>query len=136
MTESMFLRVLREQLNASIESDPRVLLETDDGPEGIKADLYLANLYDHEDRLVAEWIIERAQSVLYMPIPYRPALTLEPSEARDTIRTARYELQSSFAEMKLDWLLYRDRLPATVRPAHGDYLVSVVLLRYRRKLTP
>lgn len=129
-----FSSFLRQRLTAHIEAQPEVLLEHDGGPMGLKADIILATLYGMDDQIDAEWRIPRVEPHLLMPI--RPRLTAiepEPGPLLPTMRTARYELQSNWATMQLDWLHHRDLLPADVHPAQGDYLVTVALLRYRRR---
>lgn len=127
-----FERYLRDVLTAKIESEPEVLLEHDGGPEGIKADLYLATLYGIDGQVDAEWRIERATGVLLRAISRRVTSRLaEPDPLHLEIPTARYELQSNYAWMDLDYGSHVHLLPSDVTHDPSTFLVRVVLLRYR-----
>lgn len=127
-----FSSFLRERMTAIIENDPRVLLEHDGGPCGIKADIYLATLYGHDEQVDAEWRIPRIETTLLRPIMRRPTMVAESEPSLD-LPIARYELQSSWATMDLDYLTHCDLLPLDVRPDPGTNLIRVALLRYRRR---
>lgn len=130
-----FIALMRERLTAAVESKPEVLLECDGGPVGLKADLYLATLYGFDDQVDAEIRIDRAHQVWKRPIMSRVNWTAynEPVTSPEPLRTADYVLQSNYATMNVDWLAYRDVLPDDVHPERGTHLVTVALLRYRRR---
>lgn len=123
--------VLREYLTRAIEAQPELLLEHAGGPEGLKADVILATLYGFDGQVDAEWRIARVEPVLLRPLQRRPTLDEDASPAL-SVPVARYELQSNWATLDVDWLALRDALPRDVRPAPASYLVKVALVRYRR----
>lgn len=128
-------RHLRDRLEANIVNDPQVLLDQDGGPAGIRADVYLAKLIGHDDQTVAEIRVKEARDVVLLPIPARPSrLVSEAADVYPTIRTARFNLQSGYAMSKVDeGLALAQGLIAS--PARKpDFLLDVVLLRYRRDL--
>lgn len=134
MTWQEFEPMLRERLTRLIDSDPEVLLEHDGGPFGLKAHLYLATLYGIDGQVDAEWRIPAVTSTLLRPLMRRSSYAIPESEPGPGIATARYELQSSWATLNLDWMLHRNLLPDDVRPDPGTFLVTVALLRYRHRL--
>lgn len=136
VAEQEFVNVLRDRLTAHVESQPEVLLEHDGGPMGLKADLYLATLYGMDGQVDAEWRIPKVEPYLLRPVRPRmsAAFDPEPEPIMPMLRTARYELQSNWATMQVDWLHFHKMLPIDIRPDPGTYLITVALLRYRHRL--
>lgn len=130
-----FVSTLREQLTRHIEWQPEYLLEHDGGPLALKADVILATLYGFDEQVDAEWRIPEVRDVLLRPLMQRMDWTqVDPDPvAAPTFRTAEYVLQSNWATTQVDWLRFRDMLPKDVRPPAGDFLVTVALVRYRRR---
>jgi hypothetical protein len=81
----------------------------------------------------AEWRIPRVESDLRRPIQRRLSVLAEPDPVEMVMPVATYVLQSNYATMQVDWLHHRDMLPSDVKPPPLDYLVTVALLRYRRR---
>ena len=134
MSDDLLTSEIRARLTHFIEADPQVLLEHDGGPLGLKADIILATLYGFDEQVDAEWRIPRVESTLLRPITPRLSLTADDADAAmPTMRVARYELQSAWAALDVDWLHHRALLPADVKPSPGTYLVKVALVRYRRR---
>lgn len=133
-----FVAELRHRLTRVVESDPQVLLEHDGGPESLKADLILATLYGHDDQIDHEWRLQTVVPVLRAPIVRRVRYFDLNTDATSPgpMPVARYNLQSGYATMKLDWTLYGHMLPADIEPDRGTYLVDVALVRYRREVQP
>ena len=127
-----FDRHVRDRLTAIIEAQPEVLLEQDGGPIGLKADLYLATLYGFDEQVDAEIRVPKPEWDLRMPIRRRLTLA-EPEPMEMVMPVALYVLQSNYATMQVDWLHMREFLPSDVKPPPLDYIVTVALLRYRRR---
>lgn len=130
-----FVALICDRLTRHIEAQPEVLLECDGGPLFLKADLYLATLYGFDDQVDAEIRIDRVHEVWQRPLMSRVnwASYAEPVTSPGPIRTADYVLQSNYATMNVDWLAYRDMLPDDIHPERGTYLITIALLRYRRR---
>ena len=127
-----FDRHMRDRLTAVIESQPEVLLEQDGGPIGLKADLFLATLYGFDEQVDAEIRVPKAEWDVRMPIRRRLSVLDEPDPS-PVMPIAVYVLQSNYATMQVDWLYMREFLPSDVKPPPLDYLVTIALLRYRRR---
>lgn len=127
-----FEPILRDRLTRHIEAQPELLLEHTGGPEGLKADVILATLYGFDEQVDAMWRVPRVESVLLRPLPQPLSAAVSEADLMPMMRTARYDLQSNWATLNLDWLHYRAALPPDVRPAPGTLLVSVAMVRYRR----
>lgn len=129
-----FERHLRQRLNAAIDAQPESLLETDNGPIGMKADIILARLLGFDDQIVSDTMrLRRVEPLLETPIPERLTLaTLEP-EPGDYVplRTARYVLQSGYVTMQVDPVAVP--LPGGVKVGPPDFRATVLFVRYRRR---
>lgn len=124
---------IRDQMNATLDAQPESLFEHDGGPVGRTADIILARLVGFDDQVVDDALrLRRVEPEWRTPIPARLSLTPEPFSPDDAIlRTARYVLQSGFAEMKLDPTAVP--LPPDVKPTPPGFLVTVLFVRYRRR---
>lgn len=135
MSWTEFEPYLAERLTKVIEHQPEVLLEHDGGPWSLKADIILAVLYGMDGQVDALWRIPRVEDVLLRPISRRPTMRMDADPMADlTPSTARYVLQSSWAEITLDYPAHRDLLPADVKPSLGTNEVTAALLRYRHRI--
>lgn len=127
-----FMRLLREQLTDYIHAQPEFLLEHTGGPLGLEADIILATLIGFDDQVDAEIRITTILPVIKRAIPQRPSLSLD-APPLVTMPTARYDLQSNWAEAQIDWLAHRHLLPEDVHPSEGDMMIKVALVRYKRQ---
>jgi hypothetical protein len=135
MTDEMWEQVrptLVHQMLATLEDDPRILLETDGGPVGLKADVYLAVLIDLDEQIHDVVRITRAEPVWLQPIMQKVSWRVEaadPSPGSPAFNVARYILQSFYATYKMD----HQYAPSHVRP-DSRFQFTVALLRYKRRL--
>lgn len=117
---------------ARIDRDPQSLLETDGGPVGATASIVVARLYGHDGQIDREIRLTEALRIVEVPIP-RPLHLMAsppgPHESIDPLRTARYNLQSGWAEVPLDPMWAPPDMP---RDPMTD-LVTVLCLRYKRE---
>lgn len=123
--------VIRERLWRHLdEGNTEWLLQMrDGGPVGLDADVYLARLIGFEDEIVADLRLDRARPEWLLAIPERVAVAQSEPVDYSPMRTARYVLQSPWATMKVESLLFG--LPPSRRP---DHLSIVALLLYRRRV--
>jgi len=122
--------VLREQAYRTIDHDPRSLLEVDGGPEGLRADVYMARLLGLDDDIVKDgWRLPRAEPHLRLPLFQRVTLAVPDEMLYPTLRTARYELQSSFCTLRVA----AEYLPPDVKVG-PDFVATFAYLRYRRRI--
>lgn len=122
-------RVFIERMEATINADPRVLLEVDGGPVGQIADVILARLYGFDEQVDQDVRLRDVRPDVLVPIPQRPAMTVDPDWTVPSFRAARYVLQSNFARMNLA----PEYAPPDVTPGPPAFLVSVLFVRYKRR---
>lgn len=126
-----FEEVLYSKLEGTINADPRVLLETDGGPVGRKADIILARLYERDEQAVRDLRLSRVETEILVPLPVTPLMSVDPIGPDDFVfpKAARFVLQSSFAEMKVS----AEYAPPWLTVGPPDFLFSVLFVRYRRR---
>lgn len=127
-----FELALREQAYGTIDADPRLLLETDGGPVGMKADVIFARLIGMDDNIVQDgWRLPRVEPYLLMPIPLsrrERMANYEPTVADAVLRTAKFVLQSGFAHTRVSG----EYAPPGVS-LDSDFMFDVLYLRYKRR---
>lgn len=125
-----------EQLFATIDNDPQVLLETKGGPVGLTADVIVARLFGYDEQIDHEWVLSgRIPPVLLTPIIHRPMMVAFDGDAMPSIDSATYHLQSIWAQVYLNvaMVALAGDVPASWRPG-GDSLVRMLGVRYRRSV--
>jgi hypothetical protein len=118
---------------AHLDAQPESLLETDGGPVGIPADVYMGRMIGPDDQIIAdvrlpsavpEWLTPIAPPLRVFggaevdPLPYVP------------MGAARYVLQSGYATLTLGG----EYAPKDVEPGPPWCQFTVLFLRYRRRL--
>jgi hypothetical protein len=126
------LRHLRDEAYEGVlNNDPRILLEVDGGPVGLRADLITARLLGPDEQIVADWIIPNVEPELRMPIPERVTACVDSAvPTMPGLRVARYVLQSSYAQMELA----PGYAPPSFLPDPPNFMCKVLFLRYRRRI--
>lgn len=130
---SDIMPVLIERMNDVIINSPEMLLETDGGPVGARADVVLARLLGPDDQVMDDmWLTDRAVPAVWRS-PIMPKLTLAEPDPVDipSVREAEYVLQSGYVEM---WIAQPELLPPGVVVRPPDFRARVLYVRYRRRL--
>lgn len=123
--------LLIERMEATINHDPRVLLEVDGGPAGMKADVVLARLYGFDEQVDHTWRIREVLPDLRVPIPQRLNLASfsDESPIAPAFRVAEYVLQSNYATCRMA----PEYAPPDAHPGPPDFMFSVLFVRYKRR---
>ena len=124
---------VRHRLRVAINAQPELLLESDGGPVGLKADVFFADLIGHDDQIDHEWTISSAAPKLRVPIRERALAALREDVMPDpSIHTTTYALQSNYATLTVaDEVAFSAGWD--VRGGPPAFQTKVVLLRYRRR---
>lgn len=126
-------RSARHKAYRTLDNDPRILLEGDGWPGGVKAEVYLARLFGYDDEIVADVVrLPRPEPVYFLPIASRLGLGVaDEGPTEPPIRKATYVLQSGFALVTLA----AEYAPPDVK-LRDDFTFRVLYLRYRRRERP
>jgi hypothetical protein len=118
---------------AHLDAQPESLLETDGGPVGISADVYMGRMIGPDDQVISDVRLPSAVPEWLMPIA-PPLRVFGGAEVGSLpyvpMGAARYVLQSGYATMALDGMY----APKDVTPDPRSNQFTVVFLRYRRRL--
>lgn len=129
MGYSPHLAATIDRCYATINNDPRLLLETAGGPVGRTANVVVARLYGWDEQVDHEMRLRKAEPIVFVPILERLTLATPELSLDDyrPPRAARYDLQSNFAVANLAAENAPDEAfdPTT-------FLVSVLCVRYKR----
>lgn len=117
-------RSLRQRAYATLDDDPRILLETD-AVFTVHADLIYARLFGFEDEIVRDGMqLTRAEPMILLPIP--PRIPLDGHRDLTGLGMARYMLQSAFTVLTVTGEPGPPQHPAGAP-------VRVAYLRYKRR---